>query len=76
MPLRLKTFEMVKEQESKVELPRVRATALAFRANCSTTELELPPAATPHSYPYVASSSGLLIVSDGNCIGLSNNSEF
>ena len=39
MPLRLKTYEMAKEQERKVELPGVRATALAFCANCSATEL-------------------------------------
>ena len=53
---------MAKEQVRKVELLRVEPKAIGLLcANCSATELQLPPATTPQSYPYVASSSELLI---------------
>ena len=66
---------MAKEQERKVELPGVEPRAFGFLCQCSATELQLPPATTPHSCLYVASSSVLLIVSDGSCVELLINSE-
>ena len=59
MPLRPKTSEMVKEQERKVELLGVEPRAFGFPCQCSATELQLPPATTLHSFPYVTCSSEL-----------------
>ena len=61
MPLRLKTSEMAKEQERKVEPPGIEPRASGILCHCSATKLQLPPATTPHSCPYVACSSVLLI---------------
>ena len=61
MPLRPKTSEMAKEQERKVEPPGIEPRASGIPCHCSATKLQLPPATTPHSCPYVACSSVLLI---------------
>ena len=61
MPLRPKTSEMVKEQEWKVEPPGIEPRATGIPCHCSATKLQLPPATTPRSCPYVACSRKLLI---------------
>ncbi len=48
-PLRLKTSEMAKGHERKVELPRIEPRAIGLMHQCSTTKLQLPPATTPQS---------------------------
>ena len=53
-PLLSVDFEMMKEQERKVELPGIEPRAFGFPCQCSATELQLPPATTSHSCPYVA----------------------
>ena len=46
-PLRPKTSEMAKGHERKVELPGIEPRAIGFTHQCSTTELQLPPATIP-----------------------------
>ena len=53
MPLRPKTSEMAKEQERKVEPPGIEPRATGIPCHCSATKLQLPPATTSHSCPYV-----------------------
>ena len=51
MPLRLKTSEMAKEQERRVEPQGIEPRATGIPCHCSATMLQLPPATTPHSCP-------------------------
>ena len=64
MPLRPKTSEMAKEQERKVELPGIEPRVIGLTRQCSATKLQLRLANTPHSCPYVACSSELLLIDD------------
>ena len=48
-PLHPKTSAMAKGHERKVELPGIKPRAIGLMRQCSTTKLQLPPAATPHS---------------------------
>ena len=64
LPLCPKTSEMAKEQERKVEPPGIEPRAFGIPCHCSATKLQLPPATTPHSCPYIACSSVLLISID------------
>ena len=68
--VRLKISEMTKGHERKVELPGIEPRAIALMHQCSTTKLQLPPATIPHSCPYVACSSVLLIEGDISCVWL------
>ena len=54
MPLCPKTSEMANKQERKVEPPGIKPRASGIPCHCSATKLQLPPATTPHSCPYVA----------------------
>ena len=69
-PLRSKTSEMVKGHERKVELPEIEPSVIVLMRQCSATKLQLSPGTTPHSCPYVACSSELLIDDDISCIRL------
>ena len=71
MPLCLKTFENgERRKEERWSCQELNPRPLAYRVNCSATELQLPPATTLHSCSYVASSSESLIDCDSSCVRL------